>query len=132
MKIVIFRFVLVQIILLLNSYSNHYVQANQNCNSSSVLLENFMISGDRVNDYHSSVSNIEESFKIDIAEIEEDKDKFISLGKYLTGKKSFVYLIPDLIPGHFFGHIKECESIAYFIEELSSNRSYITFRVFRI
>jgi hypothetical protein len=96
------------------------------------VLEDSIINGNRVNNYHSSVTNIEESFKIDVAEIEEDKDKFISLEKYLTGKNSFVFLIPDLTPGHFFGYIKECESIASSIEELCSNRSYIIFQVFRI
>ncbi len=131
MKKFTIRFFLVQVILLVISYSNHCVQANQNCNSSFILLENSISNGDGVKST-SRVSPSEDSFKIEIAEIEEDKIKFISLEKYLTGNSSFALLFPDLTPGHFFGYINESEPITYSISERPSPPSYITFRVFRI
>lgn len=131
MKKFTIKFFLVQFILLVISYSNHYVQANQNCNSSFIVLENSISNGDGVKST-SSVSTSEDIFKIEIAEIEEDKIKFISLEKYLTGNSSFALLFPDLTPGHFFGYINESEPIAYAITKRASHPSYITFQVFRI
>ncbi|MBK8290810.1 MAG: hypothetical protein IPK96_07460 [Flammeovirgaceae bacterium] len=132
MKKLIVRFVLVQCILLSIGYSNQYALASQDCGISSIVLDNSITNFDSVKNNHSIVTNSAHSFKIDVAEIEEEKDKFFSFKKYLTGSYSFSILFSDLIPGHFFGLINKSEHIANPTPELTSNSSYITFQVFRI
>lgn len=132
MRKVLIRFVLLQFFLLLSGYSYQYAHASHYCSTSFVALNNSIANLSSAKNNHSIISNSEQGFKIEIAEIEEENNKFFSFDKYLTGGNFFTTLFADLTPGHFFDLIKENESIVNSVQELIFNRPYITFRVFRI
>ncbi|MDZ7649361.1 MAG: hypothetical protein U5K54_20620 [Cytophagales bacterium] len=84
-----------QCILLSVGCSHQYAQSSQDCSTSSVVLDNSITNFDSAKNNHSIVTNSAHSFKIDVAEIEEEKDKFFSFKKYLTGSHSFSILFSD-------------------------------------
>ncbi|HPM30973.1 MAG TPA: hypothetical protein PLJ60_11625 [Chryseolinea sp.] len=133
MKKFIIRFILLPCILALNINSNLYAHAFQGCSYASASSAIKIPLGHLSNNTKSINSfffTSEQTFKLDIAEMEEDK---LSSSKgYLNGINSFTILFPDQTPGHFFGYIRRSESLAGLFSVLTLTSSYLVFKVFRI